>query len=193
MGIVSITAEAYAAMQRRLFPPGRAWRIPAGGFIEKVLLAAGDELARVSDRTVDLVRESDSAQTVELASHFEEELELPSTGTDADRQARIVALETQEPQFRPEDIRVALAPYLAQDAADVVVIEISRANAIAIGVDSEIYRFHVYRDPALPGTADIAAAQIELDKILHSNTKGWVTESINFTAGDICGRDLLGP
>lgn len=194
MGIVAFTAEAYARAQKALLPPGRLWKL-ISSTIEAVLLAAGDELARVSVRANDLVVESDGRTATELLPDFERELALPSTGTDAERRLRIDAQETKRPSFRPEDVKAALAPTFDLDVSDIVVIETSNAAAVASGDETEVYRFFVYRDPALAGTPDIPAAQIELDDISHSHTKGHVIESIDFLCDDsesLTDRDLLG-
>jgi len=89
----------------------------------------------------------------------------------------------------------ALAPLLAQAPADVVVIERTRAFAIAVGDDREIYRFFIYRDPTLPDVYFLASAQAQVDRMQPSHTEGTVVESINFLCDDphsLCDRDLLG-
>ena len=195
MGVIAFSADAFAKLQKALLPPGRIWRLDPDGFIYKVFLSAGDELARVSQRAVDLMREADSATTVELLPEFELDLGLVSTGTDEERQDRAVAREIEESQFRPEDVKVALAPYLALDSADVDVIETSRATAIATGDDRAIYLFFVYRDPLLAGTPDVDAAQAELDAMAHSHTKGVVIESDDALFDDpntLYDRDIYG-
>ncbi|MCP4448272.1 MAG: DUF2313 domain-containing protein [Myxococcales bacterium] len=193
--MITLSAEAHARVMKKLLPPSRMWSPDPGSLLSLVFLAAGEELARVSGRSADIIEEADSSTTTELIEDFERELLLPSTGTDQERRDRIVALETREQRSRPPDISSALAPYLDLDAADVDVIERSRADAIAIGDDRAIYHFHVYRDPALSGTPDIDSAQAELDKIAHSHTLGRVCESIAFKVGDpysLVGRDILG-
>lgn len=195
MGIIAFSAAAYAKVQKALLPPGKLWSQVLDSYLAKVFLSAGDEMARISGRAVDIMSESDSATTVELAPEFETELLLVSTGTDSERQDRIVAREIEESQFRPEDVKVALAPYLALASTAVEVFETSRALAITIGDANEIYRFYVFRDPLLAGTPDIAAAQAELDTMAHSHTKGHVIESEDFLCDDpysLCDRDILG-
>ena len=195
MGIITFTSEAYARVQKALLPPGGLWKL-IDSFLEKVFLATGDELARVSQRTADLIEETDGSTTVELLPDFERELGLTdSTGTNAERQARITAQETKRPRFRPEDVKAALAPFLDLDVVDIVLIENSNAFAISVGDETLVFKFYVFRDPALAGVADIAAAQVELDDISHSHTKGVVIESISFKcdeATSLCDRDLLG-
>ena len=86
-------------------------------------------------------------------------------------------------------------PTLDLDAVDIVMIEISNAQALSFGDETLVHQFYIYRNPALGGTADIAAAQIELDAISHSHTNGIVIESIAFKCDDsesLCDRDLLG-
>lgn len=194
MGIVAFTAQAYARAQKALLPPGRLWKL-IDSTLEAILLATGDELARVSVRANDLIIESDGRTTTELVTDFERELALPSTGTLAERRLRIDAQETKRPAFKPSDVKQALAPTLALDVSDIVVIETSNAAAVASGDEKEVYRFFVFRDPLLSGTPDIPAAQIELDVISHSHTKGHIIESIDFKcdeATSLCDRDLLG-
>lgn len=195
VGVVAMTAAAYARTMKALLPPGRLWRLAPDSFLSLVFLAAGDELARISGRAVDIVEEADSSTTTELITDFERELQLPNTGTIEERRLRVVALETRRQRFRPIDVQAALAPYLALDAADVDVIETSRALAIATSNDRAIYLFHVYRNPLLGGVPDIAAAQVVLDEISHSHTKGKVIASTSFKCNDpysLCDRDLLG-
>ncbi len=194
MGIIAFTAEAYARVQKALLPPGKLWKL-IDSTLENVFLATGDELARVSGRAIDLVIESDGRTTTELVTDFERELALPSTGSLAERRLRIDAQETKRPSFRPEDVKAALAPFLDLDVADIVLIENSNAFAISVGDETLVFKFYIYRDPALAGVADISAAQVELFDISHSHTKGVVIESISFKCDDpnsLCDRDLLG-
>jgi hypothetical protein len=195
VGVISFTAEAYARVQKALLPPGRLWSLNTGSVISAVFLAAGDELARVSGRAVDMIEEADGSTTTELLLEFESDLDLVSTGTDAARRLRITAKETARPSFRPDDVIAALAPFLDLAIVDIVLIEISNAQAIAVGDERLVYQFYVYRNPALAGTPDIDAAQVELDLISHSHTNGFVVESISMLCDDpesLCDRDLLG-
>ncbi len=195
IGVIQFTADAYAAAQKKLLQQGRLWNLFLDSFLTKVFLASGDELARVSGRAFDLREESDPRTTTELITDFERLLALLASGTLQERRDRVVALLTRRQRFRPVDVQEALTVDLDLDAADVDVIETSRALAITIGNDREIYRFFVHRDPALPGTPDIEAAQVVLDEISHSHTKGVIGESISFKCDDpesLCDRDLLG-
>lgn len=195
MGVIRFTAEAYASAQKALLPPGRLWNLIAGSFIGKVFLASGDELERVSGRAADLVEEGDPRTTTELITENESELALTATGTLQERRDRVVELRTRRQGFRPVDVRRAVAVDLDLPLADVEMIETSRALAILIGDDLIIYLFHIFRDPALPGTPDIAAAQVVLDDISHSHTQGKIIESKTFKCNDpesLCDRDLLG-
>lgn len=184
----------YARMMLELLPPGKLWRF-IGSLLLDLFAACADELGRLEARTSDLLEESAAVGADELLPEYERELELPGDGTTAERRARVVALELVEQGVRPDDYRAALAPLLGQDAADVVVIERHRTDAIAMADDREIYRFFVYRDPALPGAYYLAAAQALVDKIAHSHTKGHVIESVDFLTDDpytLTDRDILG-
>lgn len=190
-----MTAEAYARMLKALLPPGKLWRLSPGSLLSKVLLASGDEMSRVDARAHALLEEADPRTADELLPDFERELALEGTGTLDARRARVVAWLLRLQRVRPADYRLVLATLLGQDPSDVVVIERSRADAIALADDREIYRFFIYRDPAAPGTYDIESAQALVDAMCHSHTKGHVIESIGMVCDDpysLCDRDLLG-
>lgn len=191
------TAEEYARVMARLLPPGRLWRLDALATLVAAFRAAGDELERVSGRVLDLLSEGDprTATAAELLPDFERVLGLDGSGTEAERQAKVVARLTQDRGFRPADVAETLAPLLDLAIADVDVIERTTADQVVIDYPREIYRYFVYRDPALSGTADIDAAQTQLELMEHSHTKGHVIESIDFECDDpfsLCDRDLLG-
>ena len=193
MGVETFSAAEWADTLFRLLPPSRYWK--EDGFLHKVFLACGDELTLISDRISELIDESDPSSATETLPDYETSLGLVSTGTDAQRQARIIARLADLPGFRPVDVVVALAGWLDLAVGSIVLSETTNAAAVASGHEKEVYRFFVYRDPLLSGTADIDAAQTELDAIAHSHTKGHVIESIDFlcdTATDLSDRDLLG-
>lgn len=188
------TAEQYARMMTLLLPPGRLRR-DALSNVFKVLLGSADELVRVSERVANLLIEADPEQTSELLPEFEAMLGLVADGTEAERRARVIAQLLRRPRFRPSDFQTVLAPLLGQGADEVVVIETSRALALIIDEDPEIYRFFIYRDPSAPGTYDLDSAQTIVDSMAPSHTKGHVIESIAFACDDpysLCDRDILG-
>lgn len=191
----SVSAPHYRRMMFDLLPPWKLWRRTEGSVLSKLLTACADELARLEVRVVNLLDEADPQTAVELLPEYERELGLVAAATVAERQAQIVSRLVARQRFRPVDFQTALAPLLGQDAADVDVIETSRADAVAMDDDREIYRFFVYRNPALPGTYYLDAAQALVDQIKPSHTVGHVIESINFlcdSATSLCDRDILG-
>jgi uncharacterized protein YmfQ (DUF2313 family) len=193
--LIQPDANAYARMLKQLLPPGALWRLDPDSVLSKLFLACGDELERVSERVRDLFEEVDPRTADELLPDFERLLDLPSTGTDAERRARVVALLVRRQRVRPVDFQQALALILGQAVEDVVVLEQSRAFAIAVGDDQEIYRFFVYRDPTEPGDYNLDDAQFVIDLMAPSHTKGHAIESIDFLCDDefsLCDRDLLG-
>lgn len=194
MGLV-LDAAAYAKMLASLLPPGRVWRLETGTVLANVLLGAADELERIHERGQDLIEESDPRTTDELLEDFERVLDLDSDGTDDERRARVVSHLLKRQRVRPADYQQILAPILGLDAEDVEVREISRADAIAMDDDTQIYRFHIFRDPGLGGTYDVAAAQAVVDAMSHAHVKGIVIETLGFICDDpmsLCDRDLLG-
>lgn len=188
------SAEMYARMMAALLPPGRLWSL-LSSVLADLLLACADELARVHGRVNDLLTELNPATAAELLPDYEAELALsPATAID-ERRANIVALLVRRQRFRPLDFQAVLAPLLAQPSAEVVIIERSRAFAIAVGDDREIFRFFIYRDPTLSGTYFLASAQAQVDRMKPSHTIGTVIESIDLRCDDphsLCDRDLLG-
>lgn len=188
-------SSAYSRMMIALLPPGKVWRLIGETLLGALFAGCADELGRLEDRTDDLLDEAIPSTAVELLPEYEAELELVSTGTNAQRQARIVARLIARQRYRPTDFQTALAPLLAQGAADVVVLERSAAFAASIGDVREIFRFFVYRDPTLPGAYSVADAQALVTAIKPSHTIGTVIESISFLCDDafsLCDRDLLG-
>lgn len=191
---VPADSGAYARMLRALLPPGRVWRI-IDDLVSDVLLANADELARVDARVNDLLNEADPSTAFELLPEYERELDLVAAASTAERRANIVARRVARQRFRPVDFQTALAPLLAQDPAAIVVIERTRAFAISVGDDREIFRFFVYRNPALAGAYFIVSAQALVDKIKPSHTVGYAIESISMLYDDafsLCDRDLMG-
>lgn len=192
---MGLTAAAYQRMLAALLPPGKLWRLLSGSVLADLLAGCADELQRLNERMGDLLDEAFPPVAVELLPEYERELELDSDGTNAERQARIVARLVARQRYRPIDFQTALAPLLGQDAANVVVIERTHAFAASIGDVREIFRFFIYRDHTLPGTYYVDSAQQLVDKIKPSHTAGHVIESISFLCDDpfsLCDRDLLG-
>ena len=194
LGGTGDTAPAYARMLTALLPPGRVWRF-VGSVLERVLLACADELERLHDRAIDLVNESDPSTAAELLPEYESELGLVAASTSEERRANIVARQVARQRVRPVDFKAALAPLLALDPDDVVVIERTPAQAAGMGDPREIFRFFIYRDPGLPGTYFVASAQALVDKMAPSHTIGTVIESIDAEYDDpntLYDRDILG-
>lgn len=182
-------------MLSALLPPGKVWRLGGDSLVSLLLLACGDELVRLDGRAWTLLEESVPTEADELLPEYEAELGLVAEGTTAERVARVVARTVARQRFRPVDFQVALAPLFGQLAADVVIIETSPADAVAMGDVREVFRFFAYRDPSEPGAYDIDGAQDLIDQIKPSHTIGHAIESIDFLCDDpysLCDRDLLG-
>lgn len=195
MGVIGLPAEAYARMMRLLLPPGVLWKQDLDSTLSATLLASADELARVAQRAADLLREGDPRQADELLPEYEADLRLAGDGTLAERQARVVSLLVRRQRFRPVDFQNVLAPLLGLDPEQVVVLENSRAFAVATGDDEAIFLFHIWRDPDLAGSYDLDAAQELVDRMRPAHTLGKVIESVAFKCDDefsLCDRDLLG-
>lgn len=192
-----ISAVEFARMLIRLWPPGRFLTDP-DSVIYKLMLANGDELARLQQRQIDLLEEADPRTTSELLPEWERQYGLTDTsGTDDERRARLQTriLSLFGFSTRPADYQQMLAPVLDLDPAQVQVIEISAAAAAAVNRPRDVYKFYIFRDPALPGAPDLVFAQDEVDRVKHSHTRGTVIESVSFKTDDpksLTDRDLLG-
>lgn len=185
----------HTRMMLELLPPGKVWRLDEDSVLFKLFAACADELGRVTDRADNLLDEADPSTADELLPEYERELALESTGTLAERQARVVARRVARQRYRPVDFQIALAPLLGLDPADVEVIERTHAIAVTMGDDREIFRFFIFRDPALPGTYYVSSAQALVDKIKPSHTLGYVIESDSATyesAFSLYDRDIMG-
>jgi hypothetical protein len=186
----------YTRMMINLLPPGKVWRlIPGASTLYALLDGLAVSLTRLDRRARDLLVESHPPTAFELLPEYEAELDLDEAATTAERRARIEARTIARQRYRPVDFQNALAPLLGQDAVDVVVIETSHAEAVAMGDVREIFRFYIYRDPGEPGTYYLDSAQELVDQIKPSHTAGHVIESIDFlcdSPADLCDRDILG-
>lgn len=74
---MGIGADAYARMLKALLPRGALWRLESDSVISRVLLAIGDELARIDTRADDFLREIHPPTTSELLADFERTYGLP--------------------------------------------------------------------------------------------------------------------
>jgi hypothetical protein len=186
----------YTRMMINLLPPGKVWRLISGASTLYALLdGLALSLTRLDRRARDLLVESHPPTAFELLPEYEAELDLDEAATTAERRARIEARTIARQRYRPVDFQNALAPLFGVDPVDVVVIETSHADAVALGDVREIFRFYIYRNPSLPGLYYVDSAQELVDQIKPSHTAGHVIESIDFLCDsplDLCDRDLLG-
>jgi uncharacterized protein YmfQ (DUF2313 family) len=186
-------AAAYAEQLIALLPPGRFWS--RGGVVDACLEAVGEELARVEFRAHEGFRETRPDRASEMLAEWEEKYALPSTGTSAERVARLVSKVVEKNRTRPIDYQEKFATILGLAPSDVEVIETSRAQALAMNDARTIYRFFLYRDPNLAGSYSIEDAQALLDDFVQSHTKGIVIESKCFRVDDLhslTDRDPIG-
>jgi uncharacterized protein YmfQ (DUF2313 family) len=191
---MALSSEHYLEQLMALLPRGRLWQV-IGPKFRGILWAAADEFARVDGRAGAAMLEIDPRTAVETLDDWENLYGLEHTGTTAERQARLTSRVIASATARPEDFQQKLAPLLGLAPGDVQVIERTRADAIAMADDRAIYHFFILRDPDLSGTYDLAAAQVEADRMRHAHTRVTLIESDNFLCDDsysLCDRDILG-
>lgn len=70
-------AEEYTAQAQELLPKGQAWTRRIGTNLWKLLSACSEELARIHQRSADLLRETTPSQAVDSIPDWEIELGLP--------------------------------------------------------------------------------------------------------------------
>jgi uncharacterized protein YmfQ (DUF2313 family) len=88
-----VNAEAYARQLKQLLPPGRLWKLEPDSWLSKVLLAIGDELARIDARGEKLIDEADPRTALETLPEWERMLGItpPAGATAGERQLAITA------------------------------------------------------------------------------------------------------
>lgn len=75
---MALSASEIAGQLSKLLPFGAAWSRAIGSTMQALLLAAGDELARLYGRAEDLLREAHSETIDETLEEWEHELGLPA-------------------------------------------------------------------------------------------------------------------
>lgn len=106
--MLSFTALDYREQLRKLVPSGLVWPVNADSNLMRLLHGMAEELARVHDRTLDLIAELDPRTTGEMLGDWERALGLPDPcaeppATLEARRAEVVRKLTktgnQSPQF----------------------------------------------------------------------------------------------
>lgn len=90
-----IAVTTMGSMLARLLPPGTLWNLDLGGGLQRLLVAIGDEFARVLARGINLVDESDPRTASETLADWERMLGLPDdlvTAIPATTEGRRVAI-----------------------------------------------------------------------------------------------------
>lgn len=76
------SSENYKQLLKSLLPKGKAWNNDEGTVLDQLLHAKGDELSRIDNRIVDLLKERDTRLTLELLVDHEYDLGLPDECTE---------------------------------------------------------------------------------------------------------------
>ena len=89
---MGLSADAYARQLAQLLPRGALWKLEPDSWLSKLLLAIAGELARIDDRSDDLVDEWDPRTALETLPEWERVVGItdPSAVT-SERQAAIAA------------------------------------------------------------------------------------------------------
>jgi len=187
------TVDEYKRQLISLFPRGRLFTFDALG---DFLSSAAEELVRVDDRAVEGLAESDPNTVNETLEEWEAQYGLEGTGTTEERRASLISRVVRKWRARPVDYQEKFAAVLGfTDPNDVVVVEITNAQAVAMGDERQVYQFYLYRDPGLPGSYSVDNADALLEEFVHSHTRGQTIESTCFLCDSptsLCDRDLLG-
>lgn len=120
------TIERYKGLLYNLMPDGPLWRRPMGPGMDALLQSWATELARVNDRAVDLLHESDPFETRELLPEWEALVGLPDVCTG---------------QLPTEPMRrAALVARLAQSGGQSALFYIGLAALLGFTIDIEEHR-----------------------------------------------------
>lgn len=94
LAVIRRDPVAYAGQMQQLLPTGPAWQVPPGGVMAGLLLALGEEFARIDGRAAALLDEADPRSALELLPDWERVAGLPDecTGQPDDTGERQVAL-----------------------------------------------------------------------------------------------------
>lgn len=107
------------------------------------------------------------------------------------RRNRILAFMRQIAGYSVDQIVKAVAPVLACQPSDLTVIENTNT-----GLNPEVvWIWFIFRDPSVPGSPDVPAAQRIIDQMRPAHTLGVVGQSRNFLCDDpfsLTDRDILG-
>lgn len=184
--------EEYKRQLISLFPRGRLWTFETLG---DFLTGAATELTRVDVRAAEGLAETDPNTVNETLEEWEEQYGLDGTGTTTERKSALISRVVRKWRTRPVDYQDKFASILGfTDPEDVVVIEISAAEALAMGDQKQIYQFYIYRDPGLAGSFLLSDAEALLEDFVHSHTRGTVIENTCFLCDDplsLCDKDIL--
>jgi len=173
-------SEAYVRQMRALLPRGAAWRFPAGGIFAALLGGLAAEFARIDQRALDLIEESDPRTTLELLGDWETTAGLPDacTGSPDTAAERQVALHQKVTSTGGQSI--AYFTELALKLGYVIEIEEHRPAAIGMDCDGPLYgepwafawTVHVLPfDGYLEGALDVAVAEVGDD--IGVRLRGW--------------------
>lgn len=69
----------YAEQLHALLPQGAAWSVPKDGTFARLLLALGDEFARIDARALDIIEEADPRTALEMLPDWERVAALPDS------------------------------------------------------------------------------------------------------------------
>lgn len=134
MGLARATADDYARQLAELQPRGPAW-----GACDSLLGAQAEEFARIHNRALDVIAESDPRTTDELFPDWEEAAGLPDlcVGEDqssAQRRAALIARITQSGDQLP-----AYYVGIAAELGYIVTITEFHEHTVGDDVDEPIY------------------------------------------------------
>lgn len=184
----------YGRVLWSLMPRGVLWDYFSGK-LDDLIEACAVDFQAVEDRLRDFLRETDPRRAVETLPDWEASVGLEAGETETvDQRQKAVEAKRKGLGVRPEDYLELMAPLLACAPEELEFIEYTSAGQLARNHPRDVYRGHIYRDPALPGAFDIAKAQRVLDEKTQGHIKLTIVERIGFRVGDphsIVGRDLV--
>ncbi len=95
---MGLSASDYAQSLKQLLPRGKLWLLEQSSYLSGLMLAIGDELARIEQRGADLIEESDPRTASETLYDWERVLGIPNDqipeipATDEERRLAITQM-----------------------------------------------------------------------------------------------------
>lgn len=184
----------YSSLLWSLLPPGAVWQYFAGK-LSDLFDSLAENFQESEDRRKEFLEETRPETALETLPEWEASygLETDESAILDTRRAGVVAKRKNQGITIPDYLEL-VAPLLACTADDLQFIEHSSQSQVDRLHPRDVFIGRIYRDPALPGTFDLAKAQTLLDQKTQAHLKIKICESLAAQVDDpfsLVDRDLM--